>query len=238
MERDLILDIEVDRLTPKQAAVRLSVFLDDPRPHLAVTANPEILLRAHRDSAYRKLIGSADLVLADGFGLIIASWLTGHPLPGRTAGADIIHQLLEIAEKKSLEVYFAVNSGGLVRFKEVSQATRRHHLKLIVRGRDLWAGEEASDQTAVIIVANFGAPDQERWLRRNQSSFPKARLLIGVGGALDYLAGRVPRAPLPLRRLGLEWLWRLVLQPWRLPRILRATIIFPIVFLTHRPHGN
>lgn len=247
MERVRILDTEVDCLTRAEAAARLAGFLEDQRPHLVVTANPEIVLRAHREPEYREVLVGADLVVTDGFGLILASWFKGRPIPARITGVDLVGELLTIAEKAKSEVFFAVNKQGLVRFEEVRRAAMRHHPGLIIRGMDLWAGdpssrerreESAGDKTAQVIICNFGAPGQEWWLRQNQDNFPAARVLVGVGGALDYLAARIRRAPRILRRIGLEWLWRLILQPRRLPRILQAVIVFPATVMTHRPHGD
>ena len=78
----------------------------------------------------------------------------------------------------------------------------------------------------VVLVA-FGAPKQERWIDRHSAEVPSARIMMGVGGTLDMWAGRFSRAPRLMHRLGLEWAWRLAQQPSRLPRIARATVVFP-----------
>jgi len=85
-----------------------------------------------------------------------------------------------------------------------------------------------------IVLVGLGAPKQERWIVRHAADFPSARVMMGVGGAFDMWAGRLPRAPGLLHRLGLEWAWRLALEPHRLRRITRATLVFPFLALTDR----
>jgi N-acetylglucosaminyldiphosphoundecaprenol N-acetyl-beta-D-mannosaminyltransferase len=90
---------------------------------------------------------------------------------------------------------------------------------------------------AVVLVA-LGHPKQERWIARNRSSIPSARILMGVGGAFDIWSGRFPRAPLWVRSAGLEWLWRLEQEPRRFGRVLRATVAFPLLALAERVPGG
>jgi N-acetylglucosaminyldiphosphoundecaprenol N-acetyl-beta-D-mannosaminyltransferase len=85
-----------------------------------------------------------------------------------------------------------------------------------------------------IVLVGLGSPKQERWIAEHAARLPSARIVIGIGGAFDMWAGRLRRAPTGLRRLGLEWAWRLALEPRRLPRIVRATVVFPFRALTER----
>jgi len=85
-----------------------------------------------------------------------------------------------------------------------------------------------------IVLVGLGAPKQERWIARHADAFPSVRVMIGVGGAFDMWAGSRRRAPRAFRRLGLEWLWRLTLEPRRLPRIIRATVVFPVLAVFDR----
>jgi len=85
-----------------------------------------------------------------------------------------------------------------------------------------------------IVLVGLGAPKQERWIERHADAFPSVRIMIGVGGAFDIWAGSKRRAPRAFRTLGLEWLWRLALEPRRLPRTLRATVVFPVLAMFDR----
>jgi len=94
-------------------------------------------------------------------------------------------------------------------------------------------GAIAAGSPAIVFVG-FGAPKQERWIARNADAVPSARIFIGVGGSLDVWADELRRAPAALRKLGLEWAWRLALEPRRLPRMIRATVVFPLRVLLDR----
>ncbi|MBI4142472.1 WecB/TagA/CpsF family glycosyltransferase, partial [Candidatus Uhrbacteria bacterium] len=89
------------------------------------------------------------------------------------------------------------------------------------------------DHAPVALMVGFGHPDQEEWIVRSLDQFPSVRLAVGVGGAVDYVSGAVPLPPLVARRYGLEWAWRLTRQPWRLRRIIRAVIEFPLLAFLH-----
>ena len=110
------------------------------------------------------------------------------------------------------------------------------------RGRSRPPHADAEDETVevirsaapTIVLVGLGAPKQERWIERHADAFPSVRIMIGVGGAFDMWAGSKRRAPRAFRTLGLEWLWRLALEPRRLPRILRATVVFPVLALFDR----
>ena len=87
----------------------------------------------------------------------------------------------------------------------------------------------------VLLVA-LGSPQQEEWIFAHQQQFPQTKIMMGVGGALDYWSGAMRRAPRFMRNIGLEWLWRLIRQPRRLPRILNAVILFPLLVIAEKSH--
>jgi N-acetylglucosaminyldiphosphoundecaprenol N-acetyl-beta-D-mannosaminyltransferase len=90
-----------------------------------------------------------------------------------------------------------------------------------------------------LLFVAFGSPRQETWIAKNLPRIPNVKRAIGVGGSFDFLSGRVRRAPRWLQRIGLEWFWRLLVQPWRAGRIVTATIRFPLYvlrFRTNVPH--
>jgi N-acetylglucosaminyldiphosphoundecaprenol N-acetyl-beta-D-mannosaminyltransferase len=88
-----------------------------------------------------------------------------------------------------------------------------------------------------ILFVAYGAPRQEKWIAENLPKIP-VKVAMGVGGAFDFIAGRKKRAPLTLRRLGLEWFWRLAQEPQRFPRILNATVKFPLLVFLHKLQQN
>jgi len=88
-------------------------------------------------------------------------------------------------------------------------------------------------QPDCIFVA-LGAPRQEEWIRDNISKYPTVKIAMGVGGSFDFISGRVRRAPIIFRNIGIEWLWRLAVQPWRARRIFNAVIFFPLTVLREK----
>ena len=96
--------------------------------------------------------------------------------------------------------------------------------------RTVSEGQSLSEEQSLLFVA-LGMPKQEKWINENLKKMPSVRLAMGVGGAFDFMAGQVPRAPKFLRAIGLEWLWRFFCQPWRIKRIFKAVIIFPYLVI-------
>jgi len=91
--------------------------------------------------------------------------------------------------------------------------------------------ESISAAAPDVLFVAFGHEIQERWIASHLHKFPSVRVAMGIGGAFDFWAGDVRRAPRWIRQLGLEWCWRLILQPWRLGRILTAVVFFPALVL-------
>lgn len=211
-------------------------------PLWVVTANPEILLEARRDPAYAQALKQADLRTVDGMGLYLFGRARGQSWQ-RVTGVELGEACLKKAETHKWKVAFIGGSAGVAesvakKWQKIFPAlVMTHEQGGIVQknGEDNERGEEARHRLTLfspdIIFVAFGHPKQERWIARYISDFPKAKLIIGVGGAFDYWSGMIMRAPSLIRALGLEWLWRVLRQPWRIGRIIRAVIIFPVLAL-------
>lgn len=212
------------------------------RPFWIVTANPEILLEARRNSAYRDTLNRAGVRVVDGAGLQFAGLLCGKMLK-RTTGVDLAQAILDRAVSRGETVTF-VGGGPDVAQRALERQTAAHPE---LRGYAFDGGlvnetgegdgqnEEARHQIALlgpqVMFVAFGHPKQEMWIARHLRDFPSVRTIIGVGGTFDYWAGTVKRAPAWMRSLGLEWLHRLIREPRRIKRIWNAVIIFPILFV-------
>lgn len=243
-----ILGIKIDNLAKTEIRQKVESFLMEDNFHQIATINPEFILAAQKNSEFRNILNSCDLNIADGFGIKLAFWRYGKFLKYRMAGIDLMNNILQIANEKKLSVFLAANKNGLSSWEETRDAILKIYPNLEITGSNINCHSERSDSEAEesnlntesrsldyarddtnicdIIFCNFGAPYQETFLRSQKSD--KIRLAMGVGGSFDYLTGKTPRAPQFLRQLGLEWLWRLILQPQRFSRILNAVIIFPI----------
>ncbi|MDD3285441.1 MAG: WecB/TagA/CpsF family glycosyltransferase [Patescibacteria group bacterium] len=228
-----ILGINTGKIGWLEAKAAIEKFYNDGKSHLIVTPNPEIILAAQKDEELFYLLNHADLSLADGFGLKIAAKLSGQELK-RLTGADLLPYLLEEANNKSRKVLIIKPQNSLSSEQDMRLVLSQKYPKassLIistkrqprVEEQDLEKIKSFSPELAICLL---GAPEQEKYLHNliiNTNCLPIA---AGLGGAFDFLSGRVRRAPKIMRRGGLEWLWRFIKQPERWRRIWRATFVF------------
>ena len=201
-------------------------------PLQVVTLNPEMVMAARRLPDLAQIIGRAGLVIPDGAGIAWASRRLGRPVPERIPGVELLDELAARAVAANWRLFLLGSGPGVA--AAAAAALERAHPGLRVAGTAAGSPDAAEAPALVqairaaradLLAVAFGVPEQERWLARHLAA-TGAGVGIGVGGSLDYLAGRVPRAPLWLRSHGLEWAYRLLRQPWRLPRMVRGSAFF------------
>lgn len=236
---------------PSEAGLRqlCTDFLNGERTFRIYTPNPEILLRARADREYADVLNSADLALPDGTGVALVESVRARRRVRRWPGVEVGALLLELAAEHGVTVAFLGGAGDVAERAAARWRTRLPGLRIEVVGasfpidddgiarpfeRDPEIVEEIRAAAPAIVLVGLGAPKQERWIARHTGDLPTVRIAIGIGGAFDMWAGRLRRAPRFLHRIGLEWVWRLALEPARLPRIVRATVVFPFRALTER----
>ncbi len=197
------------------------------RAHVA-TVNPEFVMRARQDAEFNDLLERTRLNVPDGVGVVVAGRLGGARVPGRVTGVALMHEAMRLAAVREWPTALVGGAPGVAeaaaeRLIHDVPGLRPPHTYGGARGPE---GDDAAREflQAVrprILCVGYGAPHQEFWIDRNVSS-GAACVAIGVGGTLDYLSGRVPRAPAALRSAGLEWAYRLWRQPsrWRRMRVL------------------
>lgn len=216
--------MRVDCLDMRAALERVEQLVDAGGHHLIATVNPEFIMRAHREHEFARVLESADLCLADGSGVVWAARRQGCAMSGPVPGVDMIPPLAAMCARRGFRLFLLGAAPGVA--AELASRLRTEHPRLEVAAHpgspDPSSDDETSrliraHQTQVLLVA-FGAPKQELWIDRMEDRTGVA-VAMGVGGAYDYLTGRVPRAPLWMRRAGLEWLHRLIHQPWRISRM-------------------
>lgn len=226
-----ILGVRVDNLEKKEILEKVESFLVSDNFHQIATVNPEFILQAQEDSEFMDVLNACDLNVADGMGINLAFWKLGKKLQCRMAGIDLMLEILKIANEKKLKIFLATKSGGLSAFEETKNAINKLFPELIIEGKNL-ENREPITVDCEIVFCNFGAPEQEKFL--NSLKNDKIKLAMGVGGSFDYLTGKLTRAPRWMRKMGIEWLWRLILQPKRFSRIWNAVIIFPIKIIFNK----
>ena len=240
-----LLGVSLSEGSREEILAQVSVFLTELKFHRIATVNPEFLVLADTDQVFKNSLLAADLCVADGFGIVLAGLLRGNKMT-RFPGVDLLHEILTIAERDGHAVCLAIKKDGLSVYSDICTAVLKMYPGLQIDGVDINGVDcksEISDSQILnlkskilnhkskIILCNFGAPEQELFLESIRNNPGDVRLAIGVGGALDFLTGKQKRAPHCLRIIGLEWLWRLILQPKRWKRIWNAVIVFPVKVL-------
>lgn len=199
-----------------------------------VTPNPEFIVAAQKDSQFKKILNSADLAIPDGQGLILASKFLGTkpPLLERVAGSDLVRELLEEASKENWRIgIVGARRGEREEIRELMSRIRERYQGLEVEALELT--KNWSKQKFEIVFACQGMKLQEKWIFENFKK-TNASLFMGVGGALDFLSGFSKRAPVWIRKVGFEWLWRFLTRPSHLKRILIACFYFPYLVLKEK----
>lgn len=227
-----ILGVKIDNLTRQEILEKIEFFLDSHRMHQIATINPEFILKAQNDQEFRNILNKTDLNVADGVGIYFAFLRFGKKLKARITGVDLIEDILQIAEKKKMSIFLVGNENGLSSWQETRDAILKKYPQLKISGTDIGTKSPMGDlvPNGEIVFCALGAPRQEKFIHSLKSSKSgKIRLAIGVGGSFDFLARKITRSPKFLRKIGLEWLWRLIQEPrYRAKRIFNAVIIFPI----------
>jgi len=264
-----ILDVPIDAVTLTDVIQKIEQIIcsKEGEKLRVATPNPEFIVRSVQDERFARTLKSAGLRIADGSGLIWASYYLQLPwrgyfialgeifyygfslifapqlcyryLPMRTTGVDLAYYLAETAAKKGWKMFLLGAAAGVA--EQTKAVLEQRYPEIQITGTYAGSPHPAeaaairqridASQADILLVA-YGAPKQDFWLEENLAQLETVKVGIGVGGTLDFIAGRVKRAPALLRHLHLEWLWRLVLQPWRLLRISKATLYF--VYLVYQ----
>jgi N-acetylglucosaminyldiphosphoundecaprenol N-acetyl-beta-D-mannosaminyltransferase len=247
IQSSFIFNTRIDNIAKQDIFLTVEGFLESNLFHQIATVNPEFLLLSLKDTRFRNILNKCELNVADGVGIHFAFWRQRKKLQTRMAGADLMAYILQQAERKNLSVMCVVRKDGLSKWKDIRRALKKQYPKLRVEGIDISITRHPElvlgSRTLLddiesklferikkshIILCNFGAPYQEVFLADFRKNTNAIRVAMGVGGSFDFLTGKTKRAPRLMRALGLEWLWRLFLQPRRFKRIWNAVIVFPV----------
>lgn len=233
-------------ITPKSELLNLvETSLKNNVQLFITTPNPEIILKANSNKSYRDVINSSDIAVPDAVGVSWALRLLFGKSIKRVPGRELFIDLLEIANARSLNVYLLgasadVNAAAIEKIQdEYSNINVNGSADIQINSKALFDAKEntkeyfetvkhINEHKTDMLFIFLGAPGQELWFSRQRDNL-KVRLAATLGGSLDYYVGKQVLPPNFISRLGLEWLWRLVLQPTRAKRIVNAIVIFPIL---------
>jgi N-acetylglucosaminyldiphosphoundecaprenol N-acetyl-beta-D-mannosaminyltransferase len=220
-----ILGVSFDPMTLTSAVDRIGTMITSRRPHFIVTPNVDFLVQAQHDTELHQILVNADLVLCDGKPLVWASRWLGNALPGRVAGSDLVPMLFERAAERGWKIFLLGGAEGVG-----AEAARRiaanypslpaveHYsppLRVLAEMNHDEINARLQAAAPDLVLVCFGCPKQEKWIFQNYRT-AGVPVMIGAGGTVDFLAGRLKRAPHWMRRIGLESLFRLGQEPRRL----------------------
>jgi len=228
MRKTDVLGVRFDEVTLDGAVSRLVGYLgDEGFARIVVTPNPEMVMEAVRDESFRNILNLSSLCVPDGIGIVAASKMLGGGLTRRVAGIELIDALFARLSEEGREcsVYLLGGKPGVAERagKKLEQVYAAVRVVGVCDGyfdaeRERLIADEIGAAAPDVLLAGLGFPKQERFIDRHRAAI-SAKISIGCGGSLDVFAGEVARAPLAMRRLGLEWLYRLVRQPSRFRRM-------------------
>lgn len=220
-----IMGVDFDSLTLSEAVDLAETLISEHRAAYVVTPNPEIVMTCWENTDAMEAVQNADLVLPDGVGVVYGAKILGTPLKGKLPGIDFATELMRRMAKRCGRVYLLGAKPGVAEM--AGERLTEQFPGLIVCGthdgyfqEDAPVVDEINALQPDLLLVCLGAPKQEIWMLRNRSAL-KVGLMAGLGGSLDVFAGTVKRAPAFFQKLGLEWFYRLIKEPWRFKRMMK-----------------
>lgn len=227
-----VLGVGFDNVTMDQAVAEGVRLMNEDGAHYVVTPNPEIVETCREDSEAMEAVRRADMVIADGIGVVYGAKILGTPLKGRVPGIEFAQNLMGRMAESGKSLFLLGAKPGIA--DQAAEKLKVRYPGLQIAGtHDGYFKEDGPvltqirDSGADVVFVCLGAPKQEKWMLHNGEA-TGAHLLVGLGGCLDVFSGNVQRAPEVFQKLGLEWFYRLLKNPSRIGRMMKLPL-----FLVH-----
>ncbi|MCS6859167.1 MAG: WecB/TagA/CpsF family glycosyltransferase [Abditibacteriales bacterium] len=225
-ERVQLMDVTITPMTMQETVARIEEFIRSRQPHIVVTSDASAIMKAQEDEELHRIINTADLVTPDGIGVIWGARLLDLPIYERVPGVDLVAELCRVAAQRGYRVFLLGAAPGVAARAAINLQARYPGLTVVGTHHGYFSADEEprlvemirAAQPDILFVA-FGIPKQEKWIRRHIEALA-VPVCIGVGGSFDVYSGRLKRAPLWVQRIGLEWLYRALIEPKRFIRLL------------------
>ncbi len=232
MKKVTILDVDIDQISRKEIDTVLAEKLNGDTLCQIATVNPEFLVEAKQNKSFAQALENADLKICDGIGISLMSRIFLNQRIERITGVEVAERVCKMCSETGKSIFFL---GGFGVAGKVEQEMCSRYPGLKVAGAidgTVSTFDAVADTNPDAILVAFGAPNQEVWIQEFGRRIPSLRIAVGVGGTFDFWTGKTLRAPEALQKIGLEWLWRLILEPHkRGKRIFNAVCVFPYLFL-------
>ena len=217
-----ILGVPFSKLTLHETTLHLTEHIQSGEPKLfhLITANPEITITSQSDELLRTILHEADLITPDGIGIVMASRRKGDPIAERVTGYELLLELLAQGNRLGWSFYF-LGTDEVTSCKAVETITHLYpNVKIAGRHNGFLSKEEEPSIVAEIqraqpdfLIVAMGAPYSDKWVYKHKQALSQVKVVFGVGGSLDVIAGKVKPAPPLWKKFNLEWLHRLLFAP-------------------------
>lgn len=226
MDSVRILGMRVDRLSMESTLARIEEFIRLRQPRHLVTADASMVVLAREDRELASIIDDADLVTPDGAGILWASRWLPTPITNKVSGVDLVGELSRLSALKGYRLFFLGSAPG-VADDAARNLADQYPGAIVVGTRDGYftPDEEATVVEQIkaakpdVLFVAMGIPKQEKWIRRHKDEIG-VPVSVGIGGSFDVYSGRVKRAPRWMQRRGLEWLYRVMMDPKKISKVM------------------
>ena len=226
-EKIKILGVEIDNITLEESGEITKELIENSNKscELIVAPNVEFIMTAQKDKEFFDILKSAKLATPDSVGVELASKLQKKPLKQRIPGQAYFRKVLEFGEKEGWTFYLLGGKGNTV--DRAIENVKKNYPRINIVGSHEGFFEKDSEEVVIneinklqpnVLFVAMGAPRQEKWIYKHKTEL-KVDVATGQGGTFDYEAGNVRRAPRWIQKIGMEWFWRLILQPSRIVRM-------------------
>lgn len=221
--KETYLGVNVSPLSYEGIIEDLRKRISDGEQSTIIAVNPEKVIAAERDSKVKDLINSSTYQIADGIGILLAAKIKGGNITSRVTGVDMMAKLLEFATQEQHPVYFygakeEVVTKAITNIQQINPAIQIAGYTNGFEKDEEALVERINASGAKFLFVALGSPKQELWIQRNMNRLQNVQVFQGVGGSFDVFSGTVKRAPAIFRKLGIEWLYRLISNPSRIKR--------------------
>ena len=232
-----LLGVRVHNVNIEESLDLMERMISCGNQHHIVTVNTEFVMKAQSDRNFGEVLNNASLAIPDGMGVVWGSWFLGDRVKERVTGVDLVQRFAPLAASKGFRLFLLGAAPGVA--ETAGERLEENSPGLVDVGTH--SGSPDPEQEAEIcerirqskantLFVAFGSPASEMWIARNLPKLP-VTIAMGVGGTFDFIAGVVPRAPIWMQRAGLEWLFRLLIQPFRWKRMLALPTFVMAVLL-------
>lgn len=230
-----ILGVDIDNINIEEAGEKTKELVEKSNKtcKMIVAPNVEFIMTAQKDEEFFNILKKADFATPDSIGVMIGGKLQKKPFKQRIPGQAYFRKVLEVGEKEGWTFYLLGGKGDVPEL--AVKNIKKIYPNLNIVGYHEGFFETASEDEVIkqinelqpnVLFVAMGAPIQEKWIAKHQKEL-KVDVAAGQGGTFDYEAGKIKRAPVIFQKLGIEWLWRLILQPSRIFRM----VVLPIYLL-------